>query len=330
MLDSSSERFLRILSAGGGSASSADAGVRRESFRTLLSIAGTAETAPIVVEDRVVDALSVTVPVRVYRPLRLAGSSEPLPTCVFFHGGGFVAGSIDTHDNICRALSHASGWQFISVGYRLAPEHPYPAPIEDGLAALGALTMQPADYRADPDCIAVAGDSVGAGLAVRIGRIVNERVARSVKLQVLLCPAFDATPRYASRATFARGYSIDAEMIAADFKSFRGNLASLRSPLDEPGFSGLAPAILHVAECDPFRDEGLAFAQNLRSARVPVSVTQHEGMLHIFHAFSRFIPQGRVVLEQVGAQLKQFGAVRSLEANVDERDADARELLIQR
>src|SRR5690349_3863255 len=110
MLDSSSERFLRILSAGGASASSLDAAMRRESFRTLLNVASAAETAPLVVEDRLVDALSVAVPIRLYRPLRLAGSSEPLPTCVFFHGGGFVAGSIETHDNICRALSHAGGW----------------------------------------------------------------------------------------------------------------------------------------------------------------------------------------------------------------------------
>jgi acetyl esterase/lipase len=227
-------------------------------------------------------------------------------------------------------LSHFGGWQLVSVGYRLAPEHPYPAPVEDGLAVLGAIMMQPADYRADPDCIAVAGDSVGAGLAVRICRIVNERVAKRVKLQVLLCPAFDATPRFASRKTFARGYSIDADMIDADFNSFRGGLASVRSPLDEAGFAVLAPAIVHVAECDPFRDEGLAFAQNLRSARVPVEATTHAGMLHIFHAFSRFIPQGRLVLEQVGAQLKRFAAVRSLEANADESAASAGELLIQR
>jgi len=318
MLDSSSERFLRILSAGGGNASSVEAATRRDSFKTLLGLAGAAETAPIVVEDRVVDALSVRVPVRSYRPLRLAGSSGPLPTCVFFHGGGFVAGSIETHDNICRSLSHASGWQLVSVGYRLAPEHPYPAPIEDGLAVVGAIMMQPADYRADPDCIAVAGDSVGAGLAVRICRIVNERVAMRVKLQVLLCPAFDATPRFASRTTFAHGYSIDADMIAADFNSFRGRLASVASPLDDGGFADLPPAIVHVAECDPFRDEGLAFAQKLRSARVPVDATTHAGMLHIFHAFSRFIPQGRAVLQQVGAQLKQFGATRSLATRVDE------------
>src|SRR5581483_4676028 len=152
----------------------------------------------------------------------------------------------------------------------------------------------------------------------------------SVKLLVLLCPAFDATPRFASRTEFAHGYAIDAEMIEADFNSFRGDLASVRSPLDEAGFADLPPAIVHVAQCDPFRDEGLAFAQQLQGAGVPVSVTQHAGMLHIFHAFSRFIPQGRVVLEQVGTQLKQFGAARSVATSAEKGAVAAGKLLIQR
>jgi acetyl esterase len=323
MLDLSCERFLRILSAGGGRSRSVDAVQRRESFRALLNLAGSAEAGPVVAEDRIVYSARAEIPIRLYRPEHCLPNADPMPTCVFFHGGGFVAGSIETHDNICRSLTHASKWQLVSVGYRLAPEHPYPAPVEDGLTVLEALMAQPAGYRADPGCIAIAGDSVGAGIALRICQTAHERIAVGVKLQVLLCPAFEEQPRFASRTAFARGYSIDADMIKTDFDSFRGSLASLPSPLDHRGFAELPPAIVHVAECDPFRDEGFAFARSLRTAEVPVSVTTHAGMLHIFHAFSRFIPQGQTLLQRVGDQLKRFAAVRSLEARPDEGRAIA-------
>ena len=296
-------KFLRILSMG-GDAPAADIAAQREKFRKLLSVAAGPTPQNIGTEDRTIEANGAGLKLRLYRRADLGDRS--LPTCVFFHGGGFIAGSIETHDGICRTLADASGWQIVAVDYRLAPQHRYPAPVDDGLAVLDAIDKSPGDYRALAGRMAVAGDSVGAGLAGYLAQQWHARSRSPLALQVLLCPALDPRPRFASRKTLARGYYIEDHMIEADFAAYRGALDTVPTVFEAGDLSGLPPAIIHVAEYDPFCDEGVAYADALEAAGVAVKLVRHAGMLHLFHAFSRFIPAGADALRQIGEEMKAF------------------------
>lgn len=301
-LDPACQKFLRILSMGAGEGAHAgDLAAKRENFRKLMQLAGGIAPPNIGTRDGTLPTAWGALPYRCYR--RDDGAANGLATCLFFHGGGFVAGSIETHDVICRTLAHASSWQVLSVGYRLAPECPFPAPIDDGMAILGAVLATPQRFGADGRHVAVAGDSVGAGLAAAVAQ--QWRGARPIALQVLICPALEAEPRYPSRHDFARGFYIEDHMIADDFAAYCGTRASVPAIFACQDMRVLPPAIIHVAGCDPFRDEGLAFGAALRQAGVSVEVTTHPGMLHLFHAFAKVIPAGDAALRQIGAQMRE-------------------------
>jgi len=300
MLDPSCQKLLRLLAMGGSPPRPDDIGARRENFRKLLDVAGGVAPATVVTRDDAVETAAGALLYRSYR--RRDAAAAELATCVFLHGGGFVAGSIDTHDRICRVLAEASGWQILSVDYRLAPEDTFPAQIEDGMAMLSAVAAEPRRFGADPAALAVAGDSVGAGLAAHLARKWRDEGHDALALQVLLCPALEAEPRHPSRQEFARGYYIEDQMIAADFSAYRGARTDVPSVSADLG--GLPPAIIHVADCDPFRDEGLAYAEALARAGVRVETTRHPGMLHLFHAFGKFIPAGPAALRAAGAQMR--------------------------
>jgi acetyl esterase/lipase len=302
MLDPVCKKFLRILAMGAGAtAYSGDVIAKRENFRKLMELAGGVPPPGIVTADGALPTPAGALPYRSYR--RNDSASSGLPTCLFFHGGGFVAGSIETHDGICRTLADASCWQILSVGYRLAPQYTFPAPIDDGMAILAAVMAAPQQFGADPRHVAVAGDSVGAGLAACVAQQWRAR-EHPVALQVLICPALEAEPRYPSRREFARGFFIEDHMIASDFAAYRGSRDSLPAIFACADMGALPPAIIHVAGCDPFRDEGLAFGDALRQAGVGVEVTTHPGMLHLFHAFAKFIPAGDAALRRIGAQMR--------------------------
>ena len=289
----------------GGDAPAADIAAQRENFRKLLSVAAGPAPQNVGTEDRTIEANGARLKLRLYR--RADVGDRSLPTCVFFHGGGFIAGSVETHDGICRTLADASGWQIVAVDYRLAPEHRYPAPVDDGLAVLDAIDKSPGDYRALADRMAVAGDSVGAGLAGYLAQQWHARSRPPLVLQLLLCPALDPRPRFASRKTLARGYYIEDHMIEADFAAYRGALDTVPTVFEAGNLSGLPPAIIHVAEYDPFCDEGVAYADALEAADVSVKLVRHSGMLHLFHAFPRFIPAGANALRKIGEEMKAFG-----------------------
>lgn len=301
-LDPSCQRFLRILSVAAGSGATAgDVRSKRESFEALLKLGGGPAPERSDVHDGVLLTAAGLLTLRIYRPR--VPSPKEWPTCLFFHGGGFIAGSIETHDGICRNIAEASACQIISVGYRLAPENAFPAQVDDAVAALTALTTDLPRFRADAQRIAVGGDSVGAGLAALLCQIWQDRGSAPIALQVLICPALDPNPRFSSREEFARGYYIEDHMIAEDFAAYRGTRSDVPTVFDRASFEGLPPAIIHVSECDPFRDEGLAYGERLRGAGVAAEVTNHPGMIHLFHAFGKFIPAGQVALLEIGAQM---------------------------
>ena len=243
-----------------------------------------------------------------YRSYTPAGSTAAvLPGLVFFHGGGFVIGDLDTHEGTCRMLANSSGCRIISVDYRLAPEHKFPAAIDDGLAALRWVAAHAAALGIDPDRLAIGGDSAGANLAAVVCLLAKRAGGPKVALQVLFCPRTDAAADTKSLRDFGEGYLLERKSMDwfAEHYGARDPLDPRVSPLRADDIAGLPTAHIHTAEFDPLRDEGEAYAERLARADVKVHYVCHPGMVHHFYAMGGAIPYARVALEQAGAAIKQ-------------------------
>lgn len=226
---------------------------------------------------------------RVYRPQ----VSTSVPTVVFFHGGGFVIGDLDTHDLAVRILATDLSAVVVSVDYGLAPERPFPGGVDDAWAAFSAVAAHIEDYGGDPDRLVVAGDSAGANLAaVTAVRARDEGVALAA--QLLAYPTVDPGGDYASRGENAEGYFLtlrDMEWFFEQYTGLAPDSAEARAlvgdpriaPLRTPDLAGVAPAIIGTAEYDPLRDEGVAYAAALVGAGVPVWHRTFPGMIHGFY-----------------------------------------------
>jgi acetyl esterase len=228
------------------------------------------------VEDLSVPGAEGDLPARVYRP----DETGPLPTVVFFHGGGWVIGDLETHDNVARAIARDSRAVVLSVGYRLAPEAPFPAAVEDALAT----TRWAADHLAElggTDVLAVAGDSAGGNLAAVVAQQLTTRLAA----QLLIYPATDVTGDHPSRAENGTGYSLDTATMEWFYARYAGHVTDVDarlSPLLATDLDGVCPALVVTAEYDPLRDEGEAYAARLRDAGVPAETRRYDGMIHGF------------------------------------------------
>jgi acetyl esterase len=244
------------------------------------------------------------IPYRLYAPSSAGGT--PLPGIIFFHGGGMVAGSIASHDLVCRALCEESGCRLLSVGYRLAPEHRFPAAVDDAIAAVREAAHHASALGIDASRLAVCGDSAGATLTAVVCQTPHDGLR--IAVQCLICPVLDFSAVSPSRREFARGYLIDETTLAADLADYLpGGVdhADPRvSPLRASNLAGVPPAIIHTAEFDPLRDEGDAYAAELATAGIRVDHSCHSGMPHNFHALGGVLPQGRELLKRIGAQLR--------------------------
>lgn len=291
-LDPHVRRFLGTLSVG-AARSAADLTVeeRRASFARLLGLGG--EPAPMAdVGERQVPGPAGALRVRIYSPPR--AEDGPAPGLIFFHGGGLVAGSLETHDGICRALGHASGCRILSVDYRLAPEARFPAALEDAGAATRWVIGHAEDLRLDPRRLGVAGDSAGATLAAAVCQGLAEAGEGGIALQVLICPILDYRAQTVSRHEFAEGFLLDQGTLEHDLRHYLDASADPGdpriSPLKAPVLTAVPPACIHTAECDPLRDEGRLYAERLRTAGVPVRYRCHPGMIHLFYGLGAVIP----------------------------------------
>ena len=258
------------------------------------------------VRDHVLRGPGGDLPVRQYRP---SGARGALGALVYFHGGGFVLGSIEGHDALCRQLCVSSGCSVFSVEYRLAPEHKYPAAVEDAYAATRWVHASAAELDVDPARLAVGGDSAGGCLATVAAALAKTRGGPPLALQLLLYPVTDLrsmdTPSYLENA---EGYFLTRD----DMLWFRDQYLSSpeerahphASPLASDDLAGLPRALVITAEYDPLRDEGEAYARALAAAGVEVELERYDGMIHAFTSMFPFLDRGRESIERAAAALR--------------------------
>ncbi|HET9153578.1 MAG TPA: alpha/beta hydrolase [Solirubrobacterales bacterium] len=244
-----------------------------------------------------------TIDARLYVP---EATSEPSPLLVYFHGGGWVIGGLDTHDDPCRFLAARAGVRVLSVAYRLAPEHPFPAAADDALAAYGWTAANAERLGADPGRIGVGGDSAGANLAAATCLTAREAELPMPAMQLLIYPVAETAGTARSRRTFGDGFLLTR----ADVDWFEGHYLPPGVDRDDPrvallnasDLSGLPPTYLATAGFDPLRDEGEAFARRLREAGVQVALRRHPGLVHTFLNLTAVSPTARAaMLEAAGA-----------------------------
>ena len=247
--------------------------------------------------------------VRAYTPLG-AHIVERLPAMLFFHGGGLVAGTLDTHDPICRALSNASGCRVLSVDYRLAPEHRFPAAIADGCAAVEWIAAHADELYIDRERLGVSGDSAGATLAAVVCHAVTAAGQVPLAFQFLLCPIMDLAAETDSRRSLAEGYLVDRDTLEHDLRHYLAPDADPAdpriSPLRAADLSRVPPTAVHTAEFDPLRDEGQAYAERLRQAGVRTRYRCHPGMIHLFYGMRGLITYAGVAFAQMGADIRSL------------------------
>jgi acetyl esterase len=256
-----------------------------------------------IVEDFTCPTTTGSIAARRYVP------EDAAATILWIHGGGWVICDLDTHDAVCRLLAVSSGCRVIAVDYRRAPEHPFPAPLEDCWDALQAVAAESADTP-----LIVAGDSAGGNMSAACALRARDRGGPELALQVLVCPVIDhdmTTPCYRER-----GSGPDLFITAKDMQWFwncyipdpAARSAPDASPLRAESLSDLPPAIVITAEYDPLRDEGIAYAEQLQAAGVQVTHRHHEDMFHDFFSFVNLIDAGNEAVERVGAEIRALVA----------------------
>ena len=253
------------------------------------------------VEDRV---LPGDIPARVYTPR----GPGPKPALLYFHGGGWVLGGLDTVDAPCRRLADAADCIVVSVDYRLAPEHKFPIPAEDCYAATRHVAENAAAFGADRDRIAVGGDSAGGNLAAAVTLMARDRGGPRLSFQLLIYPATDFAFDTPSYRAHAEGFGLTRKAARWYWSQYlprpEDGAHPLASPLRAQDLRGLPPARVITAEYDPLRDEGEAYAARLRAAGVRAEVRRFEGQIHGFFAMCGIMDQGKAAIDDAAAALR--------------------------
>jgi len=293
-VDPRARRFLDLIAAG---ARRRDGAPTLAELRAATNGLATFAAPPPPVERRDDVIAGDRVAARFYAPPGIGDA--PSPALVYFHGGGWISGGIASHDAICATLSARGACRVIAVDYRLAPEHRFPAALDDGRAALRAIAGRPRRYGVDPQRLGIAGDSAGANLAVVLAREAPAPLA----LQLLLCPVLSPLARTASREALASGWLIEEATMAAYWDGYGVPGLSPDDPQVAPlaagDFAGLPPALVHVAEFDPLRDEGELYASALAAAGVRAELVVHAGLIHHFYGLGGIVPAAQTAFERV-------------------------------
>lgn len=256
-------------------------------------------------EDIAIPGNGADVPVRIYRP---EGEGD-FPVFIYMHGGGFVLGNLDMNDGLLRFIANRAGCVIVSVDYRLAPEHPFPAAIEDSFAVVKWAYEHGSAYRIDPKRIAIGGNSSGGNLAA-VAAYLSREENIPIALQVLIYPFIDLSFGNASQQKFATGYNFTTEQAKWYLKQYLGSTGEhdndpLASPFNIKDLSGLASALVLTAEYDILVDEGGEYAERLKSAGVPVEYICYEGMIHPFLSFWDRLDKGKQAAIKIAESLRQ-------------------------
>jgi acetyl esterase len=264
----------------------------REEFKWLCKLADPRESAIGKTEDIEASGPLGPIPLRIYTPVASGGAA--LPAIVYFHGGGFVLGDLDCYDGLCRTLANESGCRVISVDYRLAPEHPFPAAVEDCFAAAVWIEENASDLGVDANRLAVAGDSAGGNLAAVTCLLAKDnKLKPAIAFQLLIYPATHFKSNRPEESV-GPGYFLDSRAIAWFRNCYAPQVTDPTdprlSPLDAKDLSGLAPAYVVTAGYDPLRDEGVAYAEKLKQAGVMAMHVDYPTMIHGFFSMPGLIP----------------------------------------
>ena len=278
----------------------------RREYRKRADTFGLPAADMFAVVERSINGPAGAVPVRLYVPV---GVMDPSPLLVFFHGGGWTVGDRDTHDRACRYLAQHARCRVASVDYRLAPEHPFPAAVEDCWAAYAAITNHLAQWDADPRRIAVGGDSAGGNLAAVVAQLAKAKRAPAPCLQLLIYPAVDMAGTYGSIERFGTGYLLTKPMI----DSFMGHYtpaAEMRrdpraSPLLARDLKGLPPAFVQTAGFDPLQDEGAAYAKALAGAGVRAEHKHYPSLVHGSLQLAGYSKGAKIAVDDAAAALRK-------------------------
>jgi acetyl esterase/lipase len=307
-LDRHARRFLEMLAAAGEARGRYDhVEERRRALTNLADLVDPPGREDIGgMRDRFFSVSDGAILLRIYSPL---GKPERvLPGMVFFHGGGWVAGTLETHDGFCRRLANESGSRVIAVDYRLAPEHPFPHGLEDGYAAFAHIARNPKAFGVDPARLGIAGDSAGGTLAAAITIRARDMGGPDIAFQLLVCPILDIHGESAARRELAEGFFLDRDTLRRDLELYCPYTVPLSdprlSPLLTSDLSGLPPAFIHTGQFDPFGDEGEAYAARLTEAGAKVHGRIHAGMIHYFYCMPRMIPYAHQAVHQMGAEIR--------------------------
>ncbi|HVZ46445.1 MAG TPA: alpha/beta hydrolase [Ramlibacter sp.] len=266
----------------------------------------TQPSPPEVAHVRDIDADGVAL--RLYRPIG-SPAAAALPALVYYHGGGWTIGDLDTHDTLCRELCNGADCAVISVDYRLAPEHPFPAAVDDSMAALGWVHGHAADLLVDPSRIAVGGDSAGGNLAAVVSIMARDAGKLPIAFQLLIYPATDARCGHPSHVANGEGYLLTKDSVRYYLGHYLGSGSSDRdwraSPLLQPNLANLPSAFVLTAGYDPLRDEGLEYAQRLSESGNRASLVCFERQIHGFILMGRVIDEANVAVQLCASQLKR-------------------------
>ena len=237
---------------------------------------------------------------------------------MWFHGGGFVIGSLETHDSVCRMLANQADCIVVAVDYRLAPESKFPAAVEDCQAALKWVALHAVEFGGDASCIAVGGDSAGANLATVIAILARDAAHPKLVFQLLIYPCTAPEPETASHHKFKEGYVLTRNSITWFYRQYLKSGKDVNdfrfAPLLHDDLSGLPPSLIIVAGYDPLRDEGVEYAKKLIEAGNRVRLSNYEGMVHGFYLMGGAVDAARrAVTESAEAMRETFDSVRGIE-----------------
>ncbi|HEX3431453.1 MAG TPA: alpha/beta hydrolase [Rhizomicrobium sp.] len=269
----------------------------RQAFVLMMQFVAPKNVIVDKVENLRVPGPQGEISLRSYTPA--GAGAGTLPALLFFHGGGFVIGNLDTHDGLCRVLANESAARVVAVDYRLAPEYKFPAAVDDAWAALSWLAANAERLGVDQKRIAIGGDSAGAALATVSAHRAKEEGGPNLALQLLMFPPTDLAAETPSRRKWTEGYFLDKLTIEWFFDNYLPRNADRRDPRLSPlraGLRGIAPAYILTAQYDPLRDEALEYAAKLRDSGVPVTVVDYPDLVHDFIYLDAVLPQAREAL----------------------------------